>query len=104
MSEERWDRAREKIPSQIEKIEVGEFGNGRWDLAGDVGFAENEGFEVGKVADGGRNGEVEIGFDDVEFGDSVGFVVAVNRIPVAAVGFGVPRDEEGGAVEVSLDF
>lgn len=40
----------------------------------------------------------------MEFGDSVGFVVAVYRVAVAAVGLGVAVGEDGGVVEVFLDL
>lgn len=47
---------------------------------------------------------MEIGGGDVEVGDAVGLGVAVDGVPVAAVGFGVPVGEDGGVVEVFLDL
>lgn len=103
LAEEGGDWAGEIEPAEAQEIKVLELGEGLWDRAGEVGeLVEGEGLEVSEVADGGGNLAGKVVGEEEEGYDAVGLVVALEAVPVAAVGVRVPGGEEVGVVEGGL--
>lgn len=65
---------------------------------------EGEGLEEGEVGDGVGDLAGDVGGDEVESDDAVGFAVALDDVPVAAVGVGIPWGEVVGVAEGCFDF
>lgn len=107
LAEEGGDRTGEVAPGENKVLEVLEPGDGERNGAGEVGLlVEVQNPEVREVADGIWNPTWrEAAREELEFGDTVGGLVAQDDVPAdTAVGVGGPGGEHSGIAEVALDL
>ncbi|XP_048127785.1 uncharacterized protein LOC125312716 [Rhodamnia argentea] len=104
VTKESRDGAGEVIVAEGQVLEVLELKEGARDVSSDVGLlVEVDILKVREVANGGGDGAGEVATGEVEGDDAVGGGVALNVVPLAAVGGHVPGGEDVGVVEGFLD-